>query len=151
MSKIDLYKKNQKTAKVIGVITPICFWGLVALSVICLIFAVRNSVGNIIEITELLDTRYYNAVEIEQNYNYLIDKFGEWVIGSGSNGFTLVFVNIGNAMFGGFAVFNGVMSVLFLVSAFILGKWVLPYTKNSIEQRNQDIVNLTILDKEEKE
>ena len=145
MGKIDLYKKNQSKQKWIGVLTPITFWVLIALSVICVILALKNSFGNIDEITRLLDNKAYNGEQLQENYNMLIDKYGEWVIGTGNNGFTLVFINIKNAIFSGFVVLNGVMSVVFLVSAFVLGKWVLPLLKERYATQNQDMVNLTIL------
>lgn len=145
MGKIDLYKKNQSKQKWIGVLTPITFWVLIALSVICVILALKNSFGNIDEITRLLDNKAYNGEQLQANYNALIDKYGEWVIGTGNNGFTLVFINIKNAIFSGFVVLNGVMSVIFLVSAFVLGKWILPLLKERYATQNQDMVNLTIL------
>ena len=90
----EIYKKNQKKSKVLRILAPICFWGFLALSVLCLIFAIRNSFGNIAEIMALLDSKKYTGVELQSNYSYLIDKYGEWVIGNGSTGFTITFINI---------------------------------------------------------
>ena len=148
MNKVDIYKRNTKIAKIIGVLTPIVFWLCIALSVICLCYAIKNSLGNINEITDMLDSNKYTNEQIRENYNYLVNKYGEWVVGSGNSGFTLVFVNIKNAVFGGFAIFNGIMSVVFLVSAFLFGKWIMPYIKNKITRDNQDMVNMEILKKE---
>jgi len=96
----------------------------------------------------LLDSQKFNGEQLQNNYAYLVEKYGEWVIGSGGNGFTLVFINIKNAMFSGFAILNGIMFVVFLLSAFVLGKWLLPYWVKKIEQENQDMVNISILSKE---
>lgn len=148
MKKVDIYKKNQQKVKTIAILTPIIFWVLIGLSIICLISSVKNSIGNIVEISDLLDSQKYNGEQLKNNYSYLVEKYGEWVIGSGSNGFTLVFINIKNAMFSGFAIFNGIMFIVFLLSAFILGKWLLPFWGKQIEQQNQDMVNITILSKE---
>lgn len=148
MKKVDIYKKNQQKVKTIAILTPIIFWVLIGLSIICLISSIKNSIGNIVEISDLLDSQKYNGEQLKTNYNYLVEMYGEWVIGSGSNGFTLVFINIKNAMFSGFAIFNGIMFIVFLLSAFILGKWLLPYWGKQIEQQNQDMVNISILSKE---
>lgn len=148
MKKVDIYKKNQQKVKTIAILTPIIFWVLIGLSIICLISSIKNSIGNIVEISDLLDSQKYNGEQLKSNYTYLVDKYGEWVVGSGSNGFTLVFINIKNAMFSGFAILNGIMFIVFLLSAFILGKWLLPYWGKKIEQQNQDMVNIAILSKE---
>lgn len=146
----EIYKKNQKSAKFFKVSAPIVFWGFLALAVLCLVFAVKNSFGNIAEICNLLDTKKYNGVEIETNYTYLIGKYGEWIIGTAGDGFTLSFVDIGKAMFSGLMFINLILSALFVLSAYILGKWLFPLFSSQITLDNQDMVNLIILKKEDK-
>lgn len=141
----EIYKRNQKTAKILRVLAPIVFWGFLALAVLCLMFALKNSFGNIIEICDLLDNSKYNGTQLEHNYNYLVSKYGEWVIGNGGNGFTITFVNIGKALFSGLMITNCVLFVLFFVSAYLLGKWILPKISAQILIDNQDMVNMTIL------
>ena len=150
LSAEEIYKKNQKKAKVFKRLAPICFWGFLALSIMCLIFAIKNSFGNMAEILDLLDSKKYNGEQIEQNYLFLIDKYGEWVIG-GSNGFTITFVNVGKALFSGLMITNLILCVLFLVSAYVLGKWALPKISEQILTDNQDMVNMTILKQKDKE
>lgn len=147
----EKYKKNQKTAKILKNLAPICFWGFLTLSIICLIFALKNSFGNMAEIMTLLDSKSFNGEQLQENYNMLIDKYGEWVIGNGSNGFTIKFINIGKAVFSGLMITNCVLFVIFLASAYILGKWVLPKLSSQILTENQDMVNLTILKDKNKE
>lgn len=147
----EIYKRNQKKSKILRILAPVCFWGFLALSVICLIFAVKNSFGNIAEIMELLDNNRYTGEQLEANYNYLTGKYGEWIIGNGGNGFTITFINIGKALFSGLMITNCILSVLFLASAYILGKWVLPKLSQQILTDNQDMVNLTILKQTNKE
>lgn len=147
----QIYKNNQKKSKVLRILAPVCFWGFLALAAICLIFAVKNSFGNIAEICDLLETKKYNGEQLQENYYYLIDKYGEWVIGSGSSGFTITFVNIGKALFSGLMITNCILSVVFFVSAYVLGKWLLPKISAQILIDNQDMVNLTVLKQQNKE
>lgn len=151
ISAEEIYKNNQKKAKLFKRLAPICFWGFLALSVISLLFAIRNSFGNLHEIVSMLDSKAYNGEQLSENYNFLIDKYGEWVIGSGSTGFTITFINVGRAVFNGFMATLAILSVLFFAGAFILGKWLLPKISAQILNDNQDMVNLTILKGKDKE
>lgn len=148
MNKTEIYKKNQRKAKVLGILTPFVFWGLIVLAIIFFALALSNSVGNMDEITTLLNSKKYTGEDLRANYAYLIDKYGEWVIGSGSTGFTLTFINVKVAIFGGFAIFSGVSAVVCFIGAFVLGKWLFPLLTKKITQDNQDMVNLTILEKD---
>lgn len=141
----EIYKRNQKKSKVLRILAPICFWGFLALSILCLIFAIRHSFGNVAEICNLLDSKKFTGEELQANYNYLVEKYGEWVIGNGGTGFQITFVNIGHALFSGLMIANCIFFVVFLVSAYVLGKWLLPKISAQILLDNQDMVNLTIL------
>lgn len=141
----EIYKRNQKKSKVLRMLAPICFWGFLALAIICLILAIKNSFGNVAEIINMLDTKKYTGEELQANYQFLVEKYGEWVIGNGGAGFQITFVNIGHALFSGLMITNCIFFVVFLVSAYLLGKWLLPKLSAQILLDNQDMVNLTIL------
>lgn len=141
----EIYKRNQKKSKVLRILAPICFWGFLALAIICLILAIKNSFGNVAEIINMLDTKKYTGEELRANYQFLVEKYGEWVIGNGGAGFQITFVNIGHALFSGLMITNCIFFVVFLVSAYLLGKWLLPKLSAQILLDNQDMVNLTIL------
>lgn len=147
----EIYKKNQKKSKVLRIISPIVFWGCLALAVLCLIFAVKNSFGNIAEICTLLENKNYTGEQLQENYAYLIDKYGEWTIGTGANGFQITFINIAKALFSGLMITNCILSVVLFVSAYVLGKWLLPKISAQILIDNQDMVNLTVLKQQNKE
>lgn len=150
MSNKELYIKNQRTIKTLTAITPFIFWGLIALGVILLIVAVRHSFGNLDEVTSLLNSKFYTGEELRANYLYLTNKYGEWVIGSGSTGFTLTFINIKAVFMSGIVIVSAIFSFISFISAFICGKWLFPFLIKKITQKNQDMVNLTILEKEDK-
>ena len=141
----EIYKRNQKKSKVLKILAPICFWGFLALAIICLILAIKNSFGNVAEIINMLDTKKYTGEELQANYQFLVEKYGEWVIGNGGAGFQITFVNIGHALFSGLMITNCIFFVVFIVSAYLLGKWLLPKLSAQILLDNQDMVNLTIL------
>ena len=141
----EIYKRNQNKSKVLRILAPICFWGFLALAIICLILAIKNSFGNVAEIINMLDTKKYTGEELQANYQFLVEKYGEWVIGNGGAGFQITFVNIGHALFSGLAIINCIFFVVFIVSAYLLGKWLLPKLSAQILLDNQDMVNLTIL------
>lgn len=150
LTPTEKYKNRQKWVKRLSWIIPVAFWVMIALSIVCLIIALRYSIGNIHEITSMLNSRKYTGEQLQANYQFLIDKYGEWMIGNGGAGFTISFVNIGKALFSSMAIFNLTMAVIFFVGAFVLGKWTLPKLQKSLEQDNQDMVNLTILEEKEK-
>jgi len=139
------YKRNQKLAKFFKVLAPVVFWGFLCLAVFCLIFAIKHSFGNVREILELLDDKKYTGESLLQNYEFLISKYGEWVIGNGGAGFQVKFVNVGNAVFSKLMIMNCLFFIVFLSSAFLLGKWLLPKIANQITAANQDMVNLMVL------
>ena len=141
----EIYKRNQKKSKVLRILAPICFWGFLALAIICLILAIKNSFGNVAEIINMLDTKTYTGEELRANYQFLVEKYGEWVIGNGGSGFQITFVNIGHALFSGLMITNCIFFVVFLVSAYLLGKWLLPRLSAQILIDNQDMVNLVVL------
>lgn len=145
------YKKNQKKIKTIKIATPIIRWGLLFLSILFLILALKNSIGNMAEIIRLLDSKKYTGEVLKQNYEMLINKYGKWSIGNGSAGFSIEFINIGKALFSGVAVTCFGLFVACLISSFVFGKWLLPIFAKQLEENNQNAVNLKIIEMAEKE
>ena len=146
----EKYDKREKWSKRLRWITPLCFWVCIVLSIVCLVVAIEFSVGNIREITSLLNSKKFTGEQLQANYQFLIDKYGEWMIGNGGAGFTITFVNIGKAVFNAMSIFNMTMAFIFFIGAFVLGKWTLPKLAKSFEQDNQDMTNKATLDMYEK-
>lgn len=135
-------------AKVLKILSPILFWCFLVVSFICLCFAIKNSFGNVAEIIDLLNSKEYTGEELKAHYEYLVEKYGEWQIGTGGAGFQITFINIKTALFSGIMIMNVIFSVIFLASAF-LAKWILPKLSAQILNDNQDMVNLMVLKSQE--
>ena len=150
-TKVQTYDLNKKWAKALKILAPICFWTFLALGILFLILAIKNSFGNVAEIIEKLNSKIYTGEELRANYEYLIEKYGEWMIGNGGAGFTILFVNIKNALFSGIMVISIILSLVFFVSSVVLGKLLLPRISEQLIQDNQDMVNLEVLKRVDKE
>lgn len=145
LTKEQIYKRNQKKEKIIRILAPIVFWGCLVGAIICLIYAIKNSFGNVSEMIGLLDSKKYTGEQLQANYIMLIKKYGEWVIGTGSTGFTIKFINVGKVIFNGFMLLNFFGCIILGVCSVLLGKFILPKWAERIRQNNQDMVNLVIL------
>ena len=149
-TKKQQYKHNKIKARVVKNIAPIIFWVCIGLAIMFLIAALANAFGNIAEIVNKLDTKVYTGEQLKENYQYLVEKYGEWTIGNGGAGFEITFVNIKNAVFSGVMILSLSLFVVFFVSAFVLGRWIIPKMAEQIKEDNQDAVNLEILEMAEK-
>lgn len=147
----EIYKRNQKRAKIMRKIAPFVFWGFIGIAIVCFILAIHNSLGNINEIIQQLNSKKYTGEELQAHYNALVEKYGEWVIGNGGAGFTIKFVNIARAAFSGIMIANFIFCGVSIILAYLLGKWILPKMATTLEQQNVDMVNLTILKKDKGE
>lgn len=106
----------------------------------------KNSIGNILEILDLLNADKYSGEEIQQNYTYLIDKWGEWeIIGAGSAGLVVRYVDIGNALFSGLMILYMILAVIVIVLGILFGKLVFPLLAKYYEHSNEEMVDLATL------
>ena len=107
---------------------------------------IKNSVGNITEILNLLDDTKWSGEEIQKHYAELIDRWGEWeIVGKDEAGIVVRYVDIRNAMFSGVAMTFGVFMFLSFVVAIIFGKIVFPLLKRHYEDSNEELVDITTL------
>lgn len=141
----QIYNRNKKLSRFLGILSPVVFWGGLALAVLCLYVAFASSFGNVNEMLDLLDKTTHTGEELSANYNYLISKYGEWIIGTGSGGFQIEFINIKKVFFSGMMITNLVLSGVWLLVATLGGKWLLPRYSKKIADSNQDTVNLAVL------
>ena len=139
------YEKNKKRARILKRLAPICFWGMLGIAALCLIGAIRYSIGNVLEILRLLDNKVYTGEQLQTNYQFLIQKYGEVVMGNGGMGFQVKFVDIGAALFSKLMIFYFIVACINIVGAYVIGKWTLPKIAKRIDENNQDMVNITVL------
>lgn len=143
----QIYKRNRTTAKTLEIITPYIFWLFLVLAFLFLFLTIQNSIGNVMDIISLLDSKKHTGVELQANYQMLIEKWGEWTIGTGGSGFQASFIDIGNALFSGFAILNCIICLVWFFCAF-MSKWLLPKIAKQISDNNQNSVNMLVFKKE---
>lgn len=95
----------------------------------------------------LLDESSLTGQEIENNYSYLIDKWGEWtIVGEAGGLFSIHFVDIRQAFFSGMMITFLILAILSLAISIILGKIVFPKLAQYYKDNNQDMVNIANLE-----
>lgn len=105
-----------------------------------------NSIGNVTEILDLLSKDKYSGEELIANYQYLVEKWGEWeLVGEGGAGLVIRYVNVGNALFSGLMITFTIFTVIFLVLAIILGKIVFPSLVKYYIANNESMVDIATL------
>lgn len=146
MNAEQIYRKNKKKARVFEILTPIVWYLFLFLAFIFFCFTINNSVGNIVEILDLLDKDIYTGTELSQNYAYLVSKWGEWeIIGTGVGGLSVRYIDIGNALFSGLMVTFSTLTLLAIVSAIVLGKIMFPLLAKHFRNSNEEMVDLATL------
>ena len=107
---------------------------------------IRNSIGNVTEILHLLDKDIYTGEQIEENYAYLIEKWGEWeIVGEGNSGLVIRYVDVRNAMFSGLMITYTVLMIVSIVLSIILGKVLFPQLSKLYSDNNAEMVDVATL------
>ena len=141
-----MYKKNLQKSKIFKRLAPVVYWVFMALFVLFVILTISNSWGNITEIIHLLDKDAFTGEEISQNYQYLIEKWGEWVIiGKNAGMFSVQFVDIRKAFFSGLMITYISLAIISICVAIIIGKILLPKLAQLYSDNNQNMVNMATL------
>lgn len=117
-----------------------------ALTIIFFGLMVQNSVGNVTEILNLLDKDVYSGEELIENYQYLVDKWGEWeIIGENSVGLVIRYVDVSNALFSGLMMIYMSLTIASLVIAIVLGKLIFPLLAKMYKNANDEMVDMATL------
>ena len=142
----QLYKRNQLRQKIYKNISAPIYWILLALSILFFILMLRNSFGNISEIISMLDKKTLTGEELQANYAYLVEKYGEWtIVGKNAGVFSIQFIDIRRAFFSGVMMIYLILSIVCLFLAVILGKILFPKLSAYYNNNNQDMVNIATL------
>ena len=146
MNTEQIYKRNKRRAKIFSVLAPITWYVLLLLTILFLCLMLKNSIGNVTEILELLDEDNYSGTEIIQNYAYLVEKWGEWeIIGADSAGLVIRYVNVGNALFSGLMITFSTLSFVSFCAAILFGKIMFPLLAKHFINSNEEMVDMATL------
>ena len=108
---------------------------------------IKNSLGNIFEIFDMLDKKTLTGEVLAENYAYLVEKWGEWtIVGANGAGFRVQFIDIRNAMFGGVMVTYMALTIVSFILSLILGKLLFPKLAQLYKDVNDDMVDLATLE-----
>lgn len=93
-----------------------------------------------------MDRQKYSGTEIQENYQYLINKWGEWEFaGDGTASIVIRYVNISNALFSGLMMTFCSLSIASLLIAVVCGKIIFPALKKHFTGSNDEMVDLATL------
>lgn len=141
----QLYDKREKIAFWLQKLTPIIYWGFILLAVFFFIMAIKNSLGNVMDIVRMLDKNVYSGEQIAQNYADLVAKWGEWTIIDlgATDQVSIQFVDIRNALFSGLMTTFVALMITSILIAFVVGKIVFPQVAESLKEKNKNQVAKT--------
>jgi hypothetical protein len=122
------------------------YWVFLALTVVFFILMIRHSLGNVMEIINLLDKETLTGEQLAENYAYLVEKYGEWtVIGKNGGLFQVEFIDIRAALFSGLMITFLILSIVCFIVAVVTGKILFPKLAQLYKDNNQDMVNMATL------
>lgn len=94
----------------------------------------------------LLDGDVYTAEQVQENYRYLVEKWGEWeIIGEGKAGLVVRYVDVRNAMFSGLMIMFLTLTMITLCLAIVFGKIVFPLLSKKYKEHNEEMVDVATL------
>lgn len=98
------------------------------------------------EILRLLDKDIYTGEQIEENYAYLVQKWGEWeIVGAGTSGLVIRYVDVRNALFSGLMITYTVLTIICVALSIVLGKVLFPQLSKLFSDNNSEMVDIATL------
>lgn len=99
-----------------------------------------------VEILNLLDKDTYSGEQLQENYSFLVEKWGEWeILGAGMAGLNVRYVDVANALFSGLMITYTSLTAAFLCAALLLGKLVFPLLTKMYKNANEEMVDMATL------
>lgn len=142
----QIYRQNKRKHKLFSRLSPIIFYLFLALALVFFILTIKNSIGNVIEILHLLDDDIYSGEQIAKNYEYLVNKWGEWeIVGAGSAGLVIRYVDVRTAMFSGLMITYTILCIISILCAVIFGKILFPQMAKLYKNNNDEMVDVATL------
>lgn len=140
----QIYRANKKRVKILKVINPFVFWSLLIVTLVFLYLALKNSIGNVLEINRLLSVDSESQRQL--NYDMLISKWGKWyIVGDGKGLMDISFVNIPKAMFSGLMITYTTLTIVFFMLLIGLNKIIIPALIKMYTNNNDELVDLATL------
>lgn len=94
----------------------------------------------------MLDKENYTAIQLEQNYKLLVEKWGEWeIINAGSAGLVIRYVDVGNALFSGLMFTYCTLAIISFCIAIAVGKIMFPLLVKYFTNNNAEMVDMATL------
>lgn len=94
----------------------------------------------------MLDKDKYTGEQLQQNYEYLVNKWGEWtIVGKNAGLFSIQFIDIRQAFFSGLMFTFLTLGIVCLLIAIIAGKILFPKLAQYYTENNQSMVDIATL------
>ena len=94
----------------------------------------------------MLDKDSLTGEQIQENYQILVDKWGEWtIVGEHGGVFSVQFVDIKNAFFSGLMVTFLTLGLVCLFISILCGKIIFPKLAQYYTDNNQSMVDIATL------
>lgn len=94
----------------------------------------------------MLDKDSLTGDQIQENYKYLTDKWGEWtIVGENGGVFSIQFVNLQNAFFSGLMATFLTLGIVCLIVSIVCGKILFPKLADYYKDNNQSMVDIATL------
>lgn len=94
----------------------------------------------------MLDKDVYTGEQIAENYQYLVEKWGEWeIVGAGNAGLVIRYVDVRNALFSGLMIVYICLTIFCIALAIIIGKIVFPQLSKLYSDTNSEMVDVATL------
>jgi hypothetical protein len=87
----------------------------------------------------------YTGIELEANYQQLVEKWGEWNLGRGGGAFSVRYIDVGNALFSGLMITFTTLSIVSFTIAIVFGKIIFPLLAKYFKGNNEEMVDMATL------
>jgi hypothetical protein len=139
----QIYTKNEKKRKVFAILGSVTWYSFLSLAVLFFGLTADNSFGNLAEIVNLLDENTYTQEELNANYEYLVDKWGELEIAdTNSSESSIKYIDVEQALFSDSMSTYSILSLGAFVAAVTFGKITFPLLVRHFRKNNAEMAEM---------